>query len=118
MSDVSRTFPNSPPEQREIWAKCYHPSGRFVEFKKEEIEQSIPDRFELQVRKYPERIAVKSNKHVLTYDELNGAANRIARAILQTYGATEKPIALLLTNGVPMVVAMIGVLKAGQFYVV
>jgi hypothetical protein len=33
---------NLPEEQRVIRAKCFHPSGIFAEFKKEEIEQSIP----------------------------------------------------------------------------
>jgi hypothetical protein len=36
----------SPPEQEAIRAKCFHPSGIFVDFAKEEIEQSIPERFE------------------------------------------------------------------------
>ena len=35
-----------PPEQQVIRAKCFHPTGAFVEFKKEEVEQSIPERFE------------------------------------------------------------------------
>jgi hypothetical protein len=35
--------------------------GTFIEFKKEEIEQSIPDRFEQQVGKYSHHIAVKTN---------------------------------------------------------
>ena len=65
MSDLCRTFPNLPPEQQAIWAKCFHPSGNFVEFRKEEIEQSIPDRFERQVRKYPDRIAVRTTDHTL-----------------------------------------------------
>lgn len=35
-----------PPEQEAIQAKCFHPSGTFVEFPTEEVEQSIPERFE------------------------------------------------------------------------
>jgi hypothetical protein len=33
------------PEQQAIRARCFHPGGAYSEFKKEEIEQSIPDRF-------------------------------------------------------------------------
>jgi non-ribosomal peptide synthetase component F len=82
MSDVARHITDLPPEQEAIRAKCFHPSGSFVEFKKEEIEQSIPDRFERQVARYPDRIAVKTRGHTFTYDELNRAANRVAHAIL------------------------------------
>jgi len=49
-----------PPEQLAIRAKCFHPSGIFIEFKKEEVEQSIPERFERIVRKHPDRLAVKT----------------------------------------------------------
>ncbi|MCH9009953.1 MAG: hypothetical protein IIC21_04945, partial [Chloroflexi bacterium] len=75
-----------PASQQAIIDKCFHPSGTFVEFKKEWIEQSIPRRFEEAVRRYPDRIAVKTDARELTYAELNGAANRIAHAILGTRG--------------------------------
>ena len=35
-----------PLEQQAIHAKCFHPSGRFTEFPKKDVEQSIPARFE------------------------------------------------------------------------
>ena len=75
MSTPSRTTPGLPPEQEAIRAKCFHPNGTFIEFKKEDIEQSIPDRFEEQVRKYPDRIAIKAGSEQLTYQELNEAAD-------------------------------------------
>ncbi len=117
MSDLSRPFPELPPEQRSIRAKCFHPSGSFVEFRKEEIEQSIPDRFEQQVAKYPDRIAVKTRNHQFTYDALNKMANRVAHAILERFGEDNEPIALLLENDAPMIAAILGVLKAGKIYV-
>ena len=73
---------NLPPEQEAIRAKWFHPTGNFVEFKKEQIEQSIPERFEQQVARYPVRIAVKNKNQTLTYDALNRRANRVAQAIL------------------------------------
>ena len=55
MINDMREFPTKnfqlPPEQQAILDKCFHPSGTFVEFKKEEIEQSIPERFERLFRK-------------------------------------------------------------------
>ena len=86
MSDLlSKPGTNLPPEQEAIRAKCFHPSGTFVEFKKEEIEQSIPERFEKVVGKYPDRLAVKLVDRSYTFDELNKAANRVAWAILQPF---------------------------------
>jgi len=89
----------------------------FVEFRKEEVEQSIPARFERQVDQYPERRAVKAGTHQLTYAELNRAANGIGRAILASRGAGEEPVALLLEHGASLIAAILGVLKAGKIYV-
>ncbi len=116
MSDVSTLIADLPPEQQSIRAKCVHASNSFVKFEKEEIEQSVPDRFEQQVAKYPDRIAVKSRNHALTYDGLNKAANRVARAILAQRGEGNEPIALLLENHAPMTAAFLGILKAGKIY--
>jgi non-ribosomal peptide synthetase component F len=77
---------NLPPEQSAIRDKCFHPSGRFVEFPIEEIEQSIAERFGKIVKKYPDRLAVKTQEKALTYSELNSVANGVARAILQRPG--------------------------------
>jgi amino acid adenylation domain-containing protein len=98
-------------------SRCFHPSGRVVEFKKEEIEQSIPQRFEKIVREYPDRLAIKTKKRSLTYNELNRAANRIAQAILAERGAKQEPVALLMEHDAPVVAGILGSLKAGKFYV-
>jgi len=116
MSDLSRVAQGPPPEQQAIRARCLHPSGSFVEFKKEEIEQSIPSRFEKIVRKYPDRIAVKSRNQMLTYDELNQTANRIARAILAKCSQDNEPIALLFEHGIDAIAAIFGALKAGKCF--
>src|SRR6478672_3338485 len=68
MSDQSKRFP---PEQQAIQDKCFHSSGSFDEFLREDVETSIPARFEKIVRLYPDRLAVKMGDRALTYDELN-----------------------------------------------
>ena len=55
MSEISASLSKLPPEQEAIRAKCFHPSGTFVEFPIEDVETSIPTRFEI-VRLYPERL--------------------------------------------------------------
>jgi amino acid adenylation domain-containing protein len=117
MGDRSRSASSLPPEQEAIRAKCFHPSGTFAEFLKEEIEQSIPARFEKMVRRYPDRLAVKSRNHAFTYDELNKAANRIARTIVSNSVAGEEPVALFFEQGSFIIAAILGILKAGRIYV-
>src|SRR5919112_5100235 len=94
-----------------------HPTNAFIRFEKEETEQSIPQRFEQQVRRYPDRLAVKTRSHQLTYAALNKVANRVARALLAQRGEGEESIALLLEHDALMIAAILGVLKAGKVYV-
>src|SRR6266508_3721489 len=117
VSDLSKHVLGPSPKQLAIQAKCLHPSATFVEFSEEEIEQSIPERFEKMVKLYPERIAIKTRDRAVTYDTLNKAANRIGRAILEEIGPGSEPIALLLGNGIDLIAALLGVLKAGKFFV-
>jgi len=107
---------NLPFEQQIIRDKCFHPDGEFIEFKKEEIEQSISNRFEEIVQKYSNRIAVKTGSHALTYSELNKRANRIARTILARHGNNNEPIALLFEQDTSVITAIMGLLKAAKFY--
>jgi amino acid adenylation domain-containing protein len=105
-----------PAEQQAIRAKCFHPTGTFVEFTADEIEQSIPDRFEKIVRLYPDRLAVKTKNDSVSYEALNRAANRIARTILEQHGQRGEPIAIMFGHSVNAIAAIIGVLKSGNIY--
>jgi non-ribosomal peptide synthetase component F len=89
----------------------------FIDLSRRDRENSIPGRFEKIVRLLPERLAVKEVDRSLTYDQLNRAANRIARTIRAERGDVCEPIALLFERPIDMIPAIIGVLKAGRFYV-
>jgi amino acid adenylation domain-containing protein len=89
----------------------------FVRFERSAIEQSIAQRFEQQVKLYPHHLAVKTRQQQLTYAELDRAANRLANAILSIRGEGSEPIALLFEHSTEMIVGILGVLKAGKFYV-
>jgi non-ribosomal peptide synthetase component F len=82
-----------PLEQDAIRDKCFHPSGKFVEFPKQDVETSIPKRFEKIAGQFPDRVAVTMRNRTLTYQELKQAANRLAHAILARRGETQEPIA-------------------------
>jgi amino acid adenylation domain-containing protein len=93
------------------------PSHPFIEFKKEEIEQTVTDRFEQQVKQHSARLAVKGKDRHFTYETLNRTANRIAHAILAQRGQGEEPIGLLFEPGALAVAAILGTLKAGKIWV-
>jgi amino acid adenylation domain-containing protein len=76
----------------------------------------VPERFERQVGLCPDHIAIADAGITLTYRGLNRLANRIAHSILAARGTGSEPVALLVGNTVSVVAAMLGVLKAGKFY--
>lgn len=90
------------------------PSNAFVWFAQEEIEQSIPARFEQQVRVWSSRTAIKTGNHQFTYSDLNQAANCVAQSILDRNGEGEQRVALLMQHEAPLIAAIIGILKAGK----
>src|SRR5689334_6489261 len=92
------------------------PSGGFVRFDKREIEQSIPQRFAQQARQCSDKIAVKARDQSLTYGELDGLSNQIARLILQKLGEGNEPVALFFGQSALLVAAILGTLKAGKLY--
>src|SRR5215213_10895920 len=100
-----------------VQVRRVHLTNAFIRFEEEETEQSIPQRFEQQVSRYPDRLAVKTRSHQLTYAALNKVANRVARALLAQRGEGAESIALLLEHDALMIAAILGVLKAGKVYV-
>ena len=106
-----------PPEQQAIRAKCFHPSGSFVEFPQEDVEISIPRRFEKIVRFYHDRIAVKTSDGTLTYDELNRSANRLARAIRDKLGGENRPVIIFSEQDLTAIVASFAIWKAGKIVI-
>ncbi len=92
-------------------------SACFVRFGKAELEQSIPERFARQVIRHGERLAVKFGHDRLNYRQLDELSNRVARAILGQRGSDPEPVVLLVRQGLPLIAAILGALKAGKFYV-
>lgn len=89
----------------------------FRPFLKSEIEQSIPARFEQQVRRFPDRAAVWTKHQALSYRTLDRTANRVGNAIRERSLSPGEPVALLFDQGVPSTIAILGALKAGGVYV-
>ncbi len=91
-----------------------YPTNPFIEFQKRE--QTLPERFEQQVRKYPNHVAVKTQRDAWTYRQLNDKANGVAQILLGLC-QEEARLALLFEHDVFMIVGMLGALKAGKTYV-
>ncbi|HET9550023.1 MAG TPA: non-ribosomal peptide synthetase [Candidatus Binatia bacterium] len=106
-----------PSEQQAIRDKCFHPSGMFVEFPNDAIEHSIPGLFEKIVRMYPDRVAVKTKNLLLTYAELNRAANQLACAIVAQCAEEKEPAAVCLAHGADVIIAVLALWKAGKIFV-
>ncbi|MEH2206885.1 MAG: amino acid adenylation domain-containing protein [Nostoc sp.] len=78
---------------------------------------SIQQLFEEQVERNPESVAVIYKEQQLTYRDLNQRANQLAH-YLQTLGVTsETLVAICIERSLEMVVALLGILKAGGVYV-
>ena len=92
------------------------PGDAFVPFKREQLEDSIAALFERQVVRGPEATALKDGTLRLTYAEINREANRTAHALVAQRMDPSHPVALLFTHKAAMIIAMLGVIKAGGWY--
>jgi amino acid adenylation domain-containing protein len=73
--------------------------------------------FEEQVDSNSDRLAVIFNQQKLTYQELNCRANQLARYLQKLGVKPEMLIGICLERSLEMVIALLGILKAGAVYV-
>ncbi|MFC5833505.1 non-ribosomal peptide synthetase [Nonomuraea insulae] len=79
---------------------------------------TLPELWEAQVRRNPQAPAIRTTDgHVVTYAELNAAANRLARYLHSLGAGRESFVAVCVRPSVEMFVALLGVVKAGAAYV-
>ncbi|OTA15279.1 Amino acid adenylation [Xenorhabdus vietnamensis] len=95
----------------------------------------VHELFEQQVTKTPDAIAIRFGELALSYDELNRRANRLAHYLRRHYldhhsldhqsehhvshiaGDEISAVGIYLDRGIEMIIAVLGVLKAGAAYV-
>ena len=73
--------------------------------------------FGTTVSQYPQRIAVTFGQENLTYRELDRRSNRIARFLQKQGIGREKRVVICLERSLDLIIAMLGVVKAGGIYV-
>ncbi|TCN18914.1 non-ribosomal peptide synthetase, partial [Mesobacillus foraminis] len=79
-------------------------------------EQTLQGLFERQAADKPEKIALVFDHKNLTYGELNGKANRIARSLLKHGVKRGQTVGLMAERSFGMIASMLGILKAGAAY--
>src|SRR5208283_5989975 len=79
-------------------------------------EATLPALFEGQVVRASQAIALVFDEESLTYGELNARANRLAHHLIGLGVGPESLVGVALERSIEMVVALLGVLKAGGAY--
>lgn len=80
-------------------------------------EKSMHGLFEEQAKRAPERVALVFGDEKLTYGELDGGANRLARLLIDKGVAPGDNVALVARRGFGMIIGMFAILKCGAAYV-
>ncbi|MFD0690815.1 non-ribosomal peptide synthetase [Actinomadura fibrosa] len=78
---------------------------------------TLPALFEAQVKRRPDAPAVVFEGRTLSYAEVNAAANRLARRLVEQGGGPEQRVALMMPRSPELVIAVLAVVKAGAAYV-
>ena len=82
-----------------------------------EEQQCIDQLFAAQVQQTPESVAVIYGEQQLTYGELNGRANQVAHYLQQWGVGPEVKVGVFMERSLEMMLAVLGIVKAGAAYV-
>ncbi len=77
----------------------------------------VHELFAAQVRRAPDAVAVVCDGVQLTYTELDGRANRLARHLVERGVVAGERVGILVPRSLELVVAELAILKAGAVYV-
>ncbi|MFF1309176.1 AMP-binding protein, partial [Streptomyces sp. NPDC058307] len=77
---------------------------------------TVPELFATQVARVPEALALVSDEVELSYAELDARANKLARRLVAAGVGPESVVAVVMERSPDLVVALLGVLKAGGAY--
>ncbi len=78
---------------------------------------SMAELFEAEAQKREHAVAIECEEGQLSYQELNKQANQLAHYLRSIGVATEELVGICLERSLNMVIALLGILKAGAAYV-
>src|SRR5712691_8941352 len=80
------------------------------------VDDCVPELVTRQAAVTPNAVAVDDGDEALTYSTLNARAGRLAARLRSLGVGTDVPVAILLPRSVGLVVAALGIMKAGGAY--
>ncbi len=98
------------PEERRTLFGLWTDPGR------SEPVRTFPDLFEERAASHPDAVALRYEDVEMTYEQLDGRANQLARLLVERGTGPEQTVALALPRSPELVVAVLAVLKAGAAY--
>jgi amino acid adenylation domain-containing protein len=96
--------------ERELVMRAWNDTTRLAP------EETLPVLFAAQARRSPDAVAVICGRNIITYAGLDAASGRLAQYLTGLGACPEKVVAVLMPRSADMVVALLGVLKAGAAY--
>ena len=106
-----------PPEDHQLMTSVLQPRFESWPSLKELDRNLFPDLFTTAVNTFPTKPAIIDDARTLTYAELGIATNRVATFLIGSGARNGDSIGICCEQGVDMVVAMYGVVRAGCAYV-
>ena len=106
---IGRVEMMSDDERRTVlagWNDTTHPVAR----------TTFPVLLATQAARTPEAVAVRYEDESVTYAELDGRSNQLARLLIEHGAGPEETVALVAPRSVEMLVGLLGVVKAGAAY--
>ncbi|MGN7779447.1 amino acid adenylation domain-containing protein [Mycolicibacterium sp. 22603] len=80
------------------------------------LRATVTELFDAQLRRTPRRIALRHGDSEIRYDELSDAADRLAGALADTGVRRGDTVAIALSRGTDLAIALLAVLRAGAAY--
>lgn len=80
-------------------------------------DSTVPKRFEKQARKTPHQVAVRCGNDEFTYESLNEKSDRLASYLREQEIGSGDYVGLYFERSAELMVALLGVMKAGAAYV-
>nr|WP_226002182.1 non-ribosomal peptide synthetase [Paenibacillus sp. BJ-4] len=105
------------PEKERNWLLAWGKEENDKEKETHTVTSIIHERFEHIACLYPDSVAVVHEDKSLTYAELDGRANALARQLRRLGVKAEVRVGLYLERSLDLIIAILAVLKAGGAYV-